>query len=74
MPRNTGVKFVSMPGEDDERRAVLRQAHDGVLEELRDGVRVGPGADDVVAARREGDEVGLERDRGLDLGVDDLPR
>ena len=35
-------------------------------------VRIGAGADDVVAARREGDQVGLELERRLDLVGDDL--
>ena len=59
-------------GEDDDRRAVAGQPLDRVLEPRRDLVGVGAGPDDVVAARRDRDEVGLQRERRLELLVDDL--
>ena len=53
-------------------RAVTAQAHDHVLESLGDVIRVGAGADDVVAASRHRDEVGIEREGSIDLLVGDL--
>ena len=47
-------------GEHDDRGTAAHEAHDGVLELLRDGIRVAAGPDDVVAPGGEGDEIGLE--------------
>ncbi len=48
-------------------RAVAAQPLDHRFEAVRDVVRVGAGADDVVAARGDADQVGLQLERGIDL-------
>jgi hypothetical protein len=73
MPRNTGVNSVSTPVKTTKRRTLRTQPGDGVLELLRHGVRVAVGTQDVVPAGGERDEVGVERERGLDLIGHDLP-
>ena len=72
MPRNTGEKPTSTPVKMHDRRVVAGEPLDRVLEARRDLVGVGAGPDDVVAARRDRDEVGAQRERRLELLVDDL--
>ncbi len=63
---------MSGPVEEHHRGAVGAQSRERDLQSARHIVWIGAGADDVVAARGDGDEVGAQLERRLDLLVDDL--
>ncbi len=60
------------PGEEHDGGTISPERADEAVEALRDLVRVGAGADDVIPARRDGDQVGVKCKRTLGLLVDDL--
>jgi hypothetical protein len=61
-----------VPREQHDRGALGGEPRDHPVEAVGEPVRIRARAEDVVAARREGDEVGMQGHGGLDLLVGDL--